>query len=409
MAQHDLILDNGSGAAFRADANNALAALGSTMKGPNTPPAPVAGMQWMDDDTPSSSVWTWKVYDGADWLTIGAFDISANSFLLRAGAGSAASPAFSFAGDPDTGIFSPGANQLAFSLGGVEALRFTGGNVGIGTNAPTYRLVVANNETDGGWIYSSGPSSFLGLGSYSSASSGAASLAFDRSVGTLAIRNGARDAQVDRFLLDNNGNVGIGTTAPTYRLVVANSDTDGGWMYSSGPSSFLGLGCYNSSSSGAASFEFNRSSGMLAIRNGTRDAQVNRLTVDAAGVISLYGNVVASGDMYFNSGYGSAALAFGCRAWVNFNGTGTVAIRASGNVSSITDNGTGDYTVNFTTAMPDANYVMAGTGEDTDSTGDVLIGRANGATKSTSACRIKTLNGENVATDYPSVELIFVR
>jgi hypothetical protein len=44
------------------------------------------------------------------------------------------------------------------------------------------------------------------------------------------------------------------------------------------------------------------------------------------------------------------------RAWVNFNGTGTVAIRASGNVSSITDNGTGDYTVNFTTAMPDINY-----------------------------------------------------
>lgn len=45
-----------------------------------------------------------------------------------------------------------------------------------------------------------------------------------------------------------------------------------------------------------------------------------------------------------------------CRVWVNFNGTGTVAIRASGNVSSITDNATGDYTINFTTAMPDANY-----------------------------------------------------
>ena len=44
------------------------------------------------------------------------------------------------------------------------------------------------------------------------------------------------------------------------------------------------------------------------------------------------------------------------RAWVNFDGTGTVAIRASYNVSSITDNGTGDYTVNFTNAMPDANY-----------------------------------------------------
>ena len=48
-----------------------------------------------------------------------------------------------------------------------------------------------------------------------------------------------------------------------------------------------------------------------------------------------------------------------CKAWVNFNGTGTVAIRASGNVSSITDNGTGDYTVNFTTAMTDADYSCA--------------------------------------------------
>ena len=47
---------------------------------------------------------------------------------------------------------------------------------------------------------------------------------------------------------------------------------------------------------------------------------------------------------------------YSCRAWVNFNGTSTVAIRGSGNVTSITDNGTGDYTVNFTTAMSDANY-----------------------------------------------------
>ena len=57
---------------------------------------------------------------------------------------------------------------------------------------------------------------------------------------------------------------------------------------------------------------------------------------------------------------GTAPL-YMCRAWVNFNGTGTVAIRASGNVSSITDNGTGDYTVNFTTAMSDANYSKVAT------------------------------------------------
>ena len=63
-------------------------------------------------------------------------------------------------------------------------------------------------------------------------------------------------------------------------------------------------------------------------------------------------------NLLFNSGYGSVATAYGCRAWVNFNGTGTVAIREDGNVSSITDGGTGIYTVNFTNAMPDANYAV---------------------------------------------------
>jgi len=50
------------------------------------------------------------------------------------------------------------------------------------------------------------------------------------------------------------------------------------------------------------------------------------------------------------------------KAWVNFNGTGTVAIRDSFNVASITDNGTGDYTVNFTAAMGNANYSFTGNG-----------------------------------------------
>ncbi len=57
-----------------------------------------------------------------------------------------------------------------------------------------------------------------------------------------------------------------------------------------------------------------------------------------------------------------SAPSYTCRAWVNFNGTGTVAIRASGNVSSITDNGLSDYTANFTTAMVDANFSVVATG-----------------------------------------------
>jgi hypothetical protein len=88
-------------------------------------------------------------------------------------------------------------------------------------------------------------------------------------------------------------------------------------------------------------------------------------SADTSGIITLQNNgtnavTITSGNLQFNSGYGSVATAYGCRAWVNFDGTGTPAIRASGNVSSITDNGTGDYTLNFTTAMPDANYSTVG-------------------------------------------------
>ena len=84
------------------------------------------------------------------------------------------------------------------------------------------------------------------------------------------------------------------------------------------------------------------------------------ITVPATtGTMALTSNIPAAytnADALTLFNASGSAPVYAARAWVNFNGTGTVAIRASGNVSSITDNGTGDYTVNFTTAMPDANY-----------------------------------------------------
>lgn len=66
--------------------------------------------------------------------------------------------------------------------------------------------------------------------------------------------------------------------------------------------------------------------------------------------------VDASGNLFINAGSGAAGRGFLCRAWANMDGTGTPAFRASGNMSSITDNGAGDYTINMTSALPDANY-----------------------------------------------------
>jgi hypothetical protein len=84
-------------------------------------------------------------------------------------------------------------------------------------------------------------------------------------------------------------------------------------------------------------------SDITGTNSGTNTGDQTNISGNAATATSLQGLV-------------GTAPSYSARAWVNFNGTGTVAIRASGNVSSITDNGVGDYTVNFTTALPDVNY-----------------------------------------------------
>jgi hypothetical protein len=78
------------------------------------------------------------------------------------------------------------------------------------------------------------------------------------------------------------------------------------------------------------------------------------------------------------------------KAWVNFNGTGTVAIRASYNVSSITDNGTGDYTVNFTNALPDANYCVVICAQKNESNSYCGWAIKQGTTNTTSATQLQT-------------------
>jgi hypothetical protein len=94
---------------------------------------------------------------------------------------------------------------------------------------------------------------------------------------------------------------------------------------------------------------------------------------------------------------GSAPV-YACRAWVNFNGTGTVAIRASGNVSSITDNGTGDYTVNFTSAMPDANYGFVGTSSHAAGSTTMVV-ESDTTVPTTSAVRLYVMNAGGSAQD----------
>lgn len=97
-------------------------------------------------------------------------------------------------------------------------------------------------------------------------------------------------------------------------------------------------------------------------------------TADGSGVMKLQSNGVTTNAL----------------AWVNFNGTGTVAIRSSYNVSSITDNGTGDYTINFATALSDANYSVV-TSVDAFAAANssvIAMGIYESSTPTTSAVRV---------------------
>lgn len=108
---------------------------------------------------------------------------------------------------------------------------------------------------------------------------------------------------------------------------------------------------------------------------------------------------------------GSAPI-YGARAWVNFNGTGVVAIRASGNVSSITDNGTGNYTVNFTTALTDANYCSVLTTSADAVAASYLYEANSGANRSnatTTTLSIQVVNNSAAAADRASISVAIFR
>lgn len=102
-------------------------------------------------------------------------------------------------------------------------------------------------------------------------------------------------------------------------------------------------------------------SGVLELKS----AGTTIATVSSAGIAMASGKTLPATSLTTASG---SAPSYSARAWVSFNGTGTVAIFGSGNISSVTDNGTGLYTLNYATAMPDTNYALVGSAGDSVAT-----------------------------------------
>ena len=150
------------------------------------------------------------------------------------------------------------------------------------------------------------------------------------------------DGTDDNLNLDSSGRVGIGTASPSVPLQVNGTGQ-------------------------IARFESSSSSAVVRIANTETNpcefVYTSDLAINVGG--SERARVDSSGNLRFNSGYGSVATAYGVRAWINLDGQATTVGtgRGSANMDAVTDNGTGDYTLNFTNNMPDVNYGVLLTAE----------------------------------------------
>jgi hypothetical protein len=196
--------------------------------------------------------------------------------------------------------------------------------------------------------------------------------------------------------VDASQNVGIGTASPSQKLDVRGQ----GYFQSTSADAVVEV---NSSGGSGRSYQIrSQSTGQFYVYDNTAGSA--RMVIDS------------SGNLQFNSGYGSVATAYGCRAWVNFNGTGTPAIIASGNVSSLTDDGLGRYRLNLTTALPDINFALSGNASirdaiDDANSGVVAIRRSTSVSITTSAIPIQTTyyGASGTFGDFPLVSVMVIR
>ena len=302
---------------------------------------------------PSTGILAATGFSGAFNGTIGATTANTGEFTTLSAtgvttvqAGTASLPAITTSGDTNTGIFFPAADTIAFSEGGVEAMRIdSDGDVGIGTSSPAVALHVLK---------------------------------------TTAITNAVTQA---------------------FRIDSQSSGT---------PANGIGVGIEFATETAAANTEIGATIEAITtdVTATSEDFDLSFKTMAAGAAAAERMRVKSNGDFLFNSGYGSVATAYGCRAWVNFNGTGTPAIRGSGNVTSITDNGVGNYTVNFTTAMPDTNYAVTGAAATDGIANNGFVLSSGNTGRNTTNCNVLSLSGgstSGTAYDSQAVNVAFFR
>jgi hypothetical protein len=283
--------------------------------------------------------------------------------------------------------------------------------VGIGTATPAYLFDVRGS-----------------LGAMARIGDATRDLIFGNELGTAYIESTSnfaiKTASSSRLYISTAGLVGINELTPQQQLHVTvlsgvtNSVSQAmriDKQISGTPGAGAGVGMEFAVETAAANTEVGATIEAVStdVSAGSEDFDLSFKTMAAGAAAAERFRVTSTSLFQFNSGYGSVATAYGCRAWINFDGAAaTIGTgNASGNVSSVTDGGTGNYTINFTNAMPDANYASVGmikrASGDAANIGFVVGNRATAPT--TSALAILTTDSAGGALDPNIVNIAVFR
>ena len=361
--------------------------------------------------------------DSTIW-TVDNVSNAINVSQILANSGTAGAPPYSFSADTDTGVYLAAVGQLGLTAGGVPFLRGTStamtfgqvggandvdvthygdttqtgnftltGDVNV-TGAAVFNEAGADKDfrvegdTDANLLFVDASTDRVGIGTNTPTVKldvvGAVLVTGNTTLNGAVVINetGADvdtriegDTDINLLFADaSTDRIGIGTDTPARKLHIQQTSATTNAVtqvlridsQSSGtPANGIGVGVEFAVETTAGNTEIGATIEAVTtdVTAGSEDFDLSFKTMAAGAAAAERFRATSTGLFQFNSGYGSVATAFGCRAWINFNGTGTPAIRGSGNVTSITDNGTGDYTINFTNAMPDANYAAIVTSE----------------------------------------------
>ena len=319
----------------------------------------------------SSTEQAMKVYDGATWI-------------LASSAGAASMNVFKFVATAGQTTFTGAA-----SVGGT--LSYTSGNI----------IVFMNGAALDAADYTATDGTSVVLGAAASLNDELVIVAFKSFTVADTYSQSAADAEFLRKAGEDGVTVSSGNIEVTGKVTAAKGSSNGITIGDVSTNSNSVLRMQGTSAGKNWQIANNLNVAGLEFTPSTSDGGTTYTTPSAA--------MLSNGNFQFNSGYGSVATAYGCRAWVNFNGsTSGPSIRGSGNVTSITDNGVGDYTVNFTTALPDGNYSIVATCQP--NSGNAQFAEVKyGVTPSTSAFTVRSWSYAGTLQDVTSVYISVFR